>query len=453
MKIEFSKYTQSLSVALDYAEKAISDIKPFHGLRVAIITNIMAEYLELDKNEIYSLTQAAVLHDCALSEYVLDEILDDTRAVSEKYMSPHCKEGEKILSNLPNYDTVKGAILYHHENADGTGNFGLKASETPLTAQLIHLADMTDVVFSLYSLDSEKYEAIKDWVGSNAGILFSEECSEAFLKSVDYNLLQSITGDNAKAIFEETLPPRIIDISTEALRKLSSVFAEITDAKSHFTWKHSLGISKKAEAMGIYYDLSAEECDKLFISGALHDVGKFLISNDILEKPSKLSPEEYKEIQNHAMGTWELLHEISGMEDITRWAALHHEKLDGSGYPFKYTGDELDKNSRLMACLDIYQALVEERPYKAAMPHGKAMNILRDMGGSGHLDTQIIEDINLCFADDENNDYRPAEITPEITISGPAYRCPVCGYVHEGELPRDFICPRCEQPGTIFGRI
>lgn len=174
MKIEFSKYTQSLSVALDYAEKAISDIKPFHGLRVAIITNIMAEYLELDKNEIYSLTQAAVLHDCALSEYVLDEILDDTRAVSEKYMSPHCKEGEKILSNLPNYDTVKGAILYHHENADGTGNFGLKASETPLTAQLIHLADMTDVVFSLYSLDSEKYEAIKDWVGSNAGILFSE---------------------------------------------------------------------------------------------------------------------------------------------------------------------------------------------------------------------------------------------------------------------------------------
>lgn len=78
-----------------------------------------------------------------------------------------------------------------------------------------------------------------------------------------------------------------------------------------------------------------------------------------------------------------MLRNISGLEDITRWAALHHEKLDGSGYPFGLTAELLEKNARLMACLDIYQALVEDRPYKAGMSHNAAMAILKKMGGDG----------------------------------------------------------------------
>lgn len=158
-----------------------------------------------------------------------------------------------------------------------------------------------------------------------------------------------------------------------------------------------MGIAQKAEEMGRYYKLSEEECDKLFVAGALHDIGKLITDNVILDKPGKLTPEEYKEIQYHAMGTWDMLKNIEGIEDITKWAAYHHEKLDGSGYPFELTGDKLDKNSRLMACLDIYQALVEDRPYKAGMPHEEAMGILRKMGDAGQLDNQIIDDIDSCF--------------------------------------------------------
>ena len=246
-----------------------------------------------------------------------------------------------------------------------------------------------------------------------------------------------------------------LDVPMDVLRELSTFFAHITDYKSHFTWQHSLGIAEKAERMGEFYGYSRQMCDMMFIAGALHDIGKLLIPNDILEKPGRLTQEEYREIQNHALGTWELLKDIGGMEDIARWASLHHEKLDGSGYPFGYKAEQLGKNERVMACLDIYQALVEERPYKASLHHEEAMAILQKMGDAGHLDRQIIQDIDHCHAihceAGQVRRQREDEVCPQY--DGEAWRCPVCGYVYEGELPSDFICPRCEQPGTIFERV
>ena len=153
------------------------------------------------------------------------------------------------------------------------------------------------------------------------------------------------------------------------------------------------------------------------------------------------------------MGTWTLLSPIGGLEEITSWASLHHEKLDGSGYPFGYKADQLGKNERLMACLDIYQALVEERPYKAGLSHGEAMTVLYKMGASGQLDMDILNDINTCFLPQDETPVAAAapEMIPEY--HGETWQCPVCGYVYEGDLPDDFICPKCEQPGSIFERV
>lgn len=454
MVIDFFRFTESLSVALDYAEKELLDVKPFHGARVAVIANKLAENMDFGKDVREALTQAALLHDCALSEYFSDEMNKDGQTITETEMAAHCVAGERMIQKLPFYKQVEGAVLYHHERADGRGALGKYPEETPICAQLIHMADAADVLFSLYTCDRDKYQKLREWVMENAGAVFTEECGRTFLDSIDYDLLQSISGDNVKAVLERLLPrERMTDVSVETLREMASVFAEITDYKSHFTWRHSMGIAEKAEKMGEFYMLSDEECGQLYIAGALHDIGKLLISNSILEKPGKLSPEEYREIQNHAVGTWEMLSNITGMEDITLWAALHHEKLDGSGYPFGYTKEKLDRNSRLMACLDIYQALVEDRPYKEGMSHIDAMVILRKMKDAGQLDGTIIDDIDKCFANETSNNEHSVAEKPEYTGGVTAYRCPVCGYVLEGERPDDFICPRCEQPGSIFEKI
>lgn len=453
MVIEMTKLLNTLSLSLDYVENEIIKTARNHGKRVAVLTNLMAKEAGYSKDICYALTQSAVLHDCALAEYLKDEFSHRNKSLDETNMYEHCVAGEKMMTKLPFYHLVRGTVLFHHERADGKGALGLTEDMVPLYAQLIHIADAVDVGFSLDTMDRGKYEAILAWLDKERGTAVSEKSAELFKKAVDFETLMSITGEKCRKTVKTMIPELSDEIPIEALREIASFFAKITDYKSNFTWKHSIGIAEKAERMGQYYHEDETTCDKLYIAGALHDIGKLLISNDILEKPGKLSNTEYKEIQNHAMGTWKLLSAVGGLEEITSWASLHHEKLDGSGYPFGYKADRLGRNERLLACLDIYQALVEKRPYKAGLSHGEAMTILYKMGAAGQLDTDILGDIDRCFLPENE---APVTFTAPETVPeyrGETWQCPVCGYRYEGDLPDDFICPKCEQPGTIFERV
>ncbi|MGN0710670.1 MAG: HD domain-containing phosphohydrolase [Anaerovoracaceae bacterium] len=455
LRVEINRLLSSLSLALDYVEREIVNTKPYHAQRVAVITNRMAAQLGFKDEKLFAVTQAAILHDMALAEYLADEFFDTGYDVKELNMASHCIKGEEMLKKLYFYNDVEGAVLYHHECADGSGALGKREEETPVVGQIIHMADALDVRFSLYSMDYEKYRKMTEWVEKQKGILFSESCVSAFLESVDYECLCAITGEECKKELENIIPDVYAELSIDAVKEIAFIVAEITDYKSHFTCKHSLGIADKAYRVGVYYGYDEEMCSKLYVAGALHDIGKLLVSNDILEKPGRLTPDEYKEIQNHAIGTYKLLCDIKGLEDITRWASLHHEKLDGSGYPFGLKADELGKNERLMACLDIYQALVEDRPYKEEMSHAEAIKILKKMAERGQLDCEIVEDLNKCFMTEETKK-EAEEDNQKKMASIPkkgGWRCPVCGYICEGDLPEDFICPQCEQPATVFEKI
>ena len=454
MIIELTEFLNAVSRATDYVEAEVLDVPKHHVRRVAVLANRMAEYAGLDAETVYALTQAAMLHDCALPEYLSEESEHGDMMPEELNMAAHCVTGEEIMRKLPFYHLVEGAVLHHHDRADGLGAMRSRAEDTPLGAQIIHIADRADSVFKLDSMDREKYAALMNWVQVHSGGMFAPDCVRLFTEAADYDLLCAVTGERCVETLSALLPPKPMDIPIELLRDMSDIFANLTDYKSHFTWKHSRGVAKKAERLGRYYGYDAETCDKLYIAGALHDIGKLLIRSDILEKPDKLSDAEYREITNHALGTWELLHRIGGMEDITRWAALHHEKLDGSGYPFGLRAEQLGKNERLMACIDVYQALVEERPYKPGLPHEDAMRILRRMGRAGQLDAGIIEDIDACRRlHGSGEDVSGRGAAPEPAEIGPAWRCPVCGYIFEGALPDGFVCPQCRQPGSSFERV
>ncbi len=458
MRIGLAKFLDSLTIALDFVEKEILNVAPYHGQRVASITNRLATAVNLPKDEVFALTHAALLHDCALNEYFHDEQPNENERAKERDMGLHCKTGERIVSKLPFYHLIENAVLYHHETADGNGAYGKKASETPLSARLIHLADCLDVNWNLSeTMTSDKFKAICDWVKKERGTTFDNECADLFFKVMNIDFLNKLSGNSVLDYLHSCIPYSEKEISNEAMIELCSIFADITDYKSHFTWRHSLGVAEKARTMAEYYKYSKEDCQKLYIAGALHDIGKLMISNNILEKPGKLSSEEYKEIQNHAMGSYRLLENISGLEEINRIASLHHEKLNGTGYPFGYTASQLSKNERLMACIDIYQALVEERPYKKGLEHNVAIGILNKMADEGQLDKQIIQEIDDCFKNissvDTHQSCKPIENPSEEVKHSDnleLWRCPVCGYIHEGPLPNDFICPRCEQPACIF---
>lgn len=194
------------------------------------------------------------------------------------------------------------------------------------------------------------------------------------------------------------MPARVIDLSYAEVREITEVLSNIIDAKSKFTERHSRGLAEKADIMAKFYAYDDEQRTKLVIAADLHDLGKLLIPNSILEANRALNEDEIAQIQSHTYYTRKVLSQIDGFQDITEWASNHHEKLNGTGYPYGKTAEDLDFNSRLMGCLDIYQALTEDRPYRKGMNHAKAIKIMADMADNKLIEPVIVADVNEVFS-------------------------------------------------------
>ena len=190
------------------------------------------------------------------------------------------------------------------------------------------------------------------------------------------------------------------EYSQQEVFNLATLIAQIIDFKSHYTCKHSSGVAVNCRAMAKNYGFPPEKITKYYLAGALHDVGKLMISNSLLQKPGRLNDEEFNRMKKHAFYTHQILENIKNkdMIDIIKWASNHHEKLNGTGYPLGLTGDQLSMEERLMTCCDIYQALTEERAYKKGFPHEEAIRIMRDMGMKGELDLQIVQTMDGVFS-------------------------------------------------------
>lgn len=401
MKLCFNQLMTAISYGLDFVERDLVGVATNHSKRVACLCTAMGRELGYTGKQLLDLGAYAVLHDNALTEYVQTELSLETERLMETNDKTgiHCALGERNAAEFPFFEKVRGAILYHHENADGSGPFGKKADEVPRYAAFIHLADNLDANFHLKEMTEKKYEEIKGYLNRCRGSLFTEEDVSLFLKVFTSWKDFRLEDDTIEERLEESMPRIMEDYPPGELMNIGTIFAHIVDYKSEFTSRHCVGISKKALAMADYYGFDQEKRAKFYLAGALHDIGKLAVDTDILEKPDKLTSEEFVHIQTHAYQTWFMLHPIEGFGDIARWASLHHEKLNGKGYPFGYTANQLGFEERVLACLDIYQALVEERPYKKGKTHEEAMEIVRHMAKEGFIDADITEDIDknlLC---------------------------------------------------------
>ena len=367
MKLDLNDVLYSLSYALDCVEAEIFGINPYHSERVAYLCIRMGKAYGFTGDDLLNLAASAVLHDNALTEYIAirrhqftHPTDTQTNLPTPRLLKIHCEIGERNVAILPFYDKIKNAILYHHENANGSGPFGIIHVNTPIFAQFIHLADLLDNVFNLTKVDEKMHQDIHDYLDQYDGSFFCHDlvrlCHETFPKAIH----TMFHDDEARRLIHNEFPLKSTDYDNQAIIGLSTMFAKVVDYKSHFTCTHSLGIAQKAMSMGKYYGYDDETCTKLYLAGALHDIGKLTISNDILEKPSGLSNDEFEIIKGHAKASWDILSRMSGMEEITAWAAFHHEKLNGKGYPFGKTAKDLNKMERLMGCIDIYQALTSQ---------------------------------------------------------------------------------------------
>ncbi len=390
MLINLTSLLFSLSTALDYVEKEFVGVSTFHCRRVAAISMQICKHLEMKKSEIIDMGMCSILHDSALTEFNVK-----TRNVTPTSVKKHCVYGEQNVSKFPFFEgDVKNIVLYHHENYDGSGYFSKTGSQIPKRAAILRLIDNIDLIFNLAHLDDAEYLDLCKHLVENTGKLYDPKIVQAFNECISRDFLNSLCEKNIENTLRELIGYKIQDVQGHELVALGSMFSSIIDAKSHFTLYHSQGISYIAAIMAKHYDFDELHTACLITAASLHDIGKLMVTNDILEKPGALSKEEFTIMKTHAHGTYEILSGIEGMESICDWACQHHERLTGKGYPFGLNREELSFESRLLACIDIYQALTEDRPYRAGMSHEAAMKIIYDLANNGELELEIVMDLD-----------------------------------------------------------
>ena len=153
-------------------------------------------------------------------------------------------------------------------------------------------------------------------------------------------------------------------------------FADVIDAKSPFTYRHSTGVAAAAVSIAQALSMSETEVTLIRRAALLHDIGKLGVSNMILDKPGKLTGDEWNSVAEHPRYSLQILSRISSFGTISELAGSHHERLDGTGYFRGFGSDKLSTAARILAVADVYDALASKRPYRDALPLEKVFGIM-----------------------------------------------------------------------------
>lgn len=399
MKARLDVICRIISRAFDAIDREMFGISQHHSLRLAVLTAAMGRHLSYDDEHVMALALSALFHDSALGEHYLSEcVVGQATDIRECNMRAHCEKGQATIDELPLAHCADDYVLYHHECADGSGVFGKKEGEYPLEADFLSMADSIDLSFDLQTLALEDLPKVREAAGQMRGHLHSDLSVDAFLAIFTEEMLISLREDNIIETLHAAIPCQYVDLGDPSIILLADVNARAIDYKSSFTRKHTNQIANRTYMMCDYYGYNTLDKQVMYLAAGLHDIGKAQVPAAILEKQGKLSNEEFKIIKSHVYYTYIWLKEVPGFEDICRWAGGHHEKLDGRGYPFGLTGEDIDFNARLLGCIDIYQAVSEARPYHDPRSHEDTMKIMYEMVEEGKIDPDITRDLDKVMA-------------------------------------------------------
>ncbi len=171
----------------------------------------------------------------------------------------------------------------------------------------------------------------------------------------------------------------------------------------NYTYRHSMMVCGYLTSFGMLLGVKKDDLQLLTVGGLLHDIGKAMTPVEILNKPAKLTPEEWEIIKEHAEHSYHILEKGDWDEVMIDIATHHHEKLDGSGYPHGLKGSQVTDLARMAAIADVFSGLVDKRSYKAAMSAEDAINIMLDM--KGHLDIPLVRAFRAVALSDEDKSF------------------------------------------------
>jgi HD-GYP domain-containing protein (c-di-GMP phosphodiesterase class II) len=298
-----------------------------------------------------------------------------------------CDRGAEICRTLGFPGATVEAVRCLDEQWDGSGApRGLEGEGIPLLSRIALLAQTLEV-----------FAAREGWARA------LEVARERKARWFDPELVQALEGwaddpawwaalyggDTLGRLARVEPEERVVRVDAEGVDRVAEAFAAVVDAKTPFTARHSTRVAAVARTLAEGTGMNPEGVRDLYRAGLLHDIGKLGVTNRILDKNGPLTPAERNQVQRHPVQTLAIVGQVEVFAGIARLAAVHHERLDGTGYPWGYRAADLDHADRILAVADIYEALTAHRPYREGMPPERALGILDELAGKA-VDPELV---------------------------------------------------------------
>jgi HD-GYP domain-containing protein (c-di-GMP phosphodiesterase class II) len=306
--------------------------------------------------------------------------------VTRSLMAARCERGADIARLIGLPAAAAEAIAALDEHWDGGGHpLGLAGDAIPLLGRILCLAQTVEV----FARMAGRAGAL-EMAARRSGRWFDPALVEA-LRSLagDAALWEQLTGDRTPDVRAFEPAEHIVVAGPERLDRVARAFALVVDAKSPYTARHSERVAEIAVGIGRALGFAPEPLAELRRAGLLHDLGKLAVPNVVLDKPGRLTDDEFRIVKGHPALSERIIAGVGPFERIARLAGAHHERLDGRGYFRGSPGTALDQSARVLAVADVCEALSADRPYRAGLDPDSVFEIIGEQAGTALCATAV----------------------------------------------------------------
>jgi putative nucleotidyltransferase with HDIG domain len=281
-----------------------------------------------------------------------------------------CECGTGIAGKIGLSTASVDAIRSLDEHWNGRGYpHRLRKQSIPLLARIINIAQCLD----LFASENGTVAALRS-VRNRRGSWFDPQLvSIARSLAAQGQLWKHYGSGMERNAVLDLEPGTILRVNDKQIDNIAEAFADVVDAKSPFTYCHSLGVRDAAMHIARQMGITGERARLVRRAAFLHDLGKLRVPNTILDKPGKLDIIEWQIVREHPGLSSEILGRIKPFRELARIVGEHHERLDGTGYPAGLKADQLSLESRMVAVADVYGALLEDRAYRKGISRAEAI--------------------------------------------------------------------------------
>jgi putative nucleotidyltransferase with HDIG domain len=326
-----------------------------------------------------------------------------------------CDRGAAIARRMGLQEAAASAIRSCDEHWNGKGGpDGLRGEKIPLLARIVNIAQTLDA-----SHTASGAAAALDTVRKRSGRWFDPDLVRAANALAARDALWSGIEDAAMRVCEMAPREKPLYADEATLDNICWAFADLIDAKTPFTHRHSTGVAGTAVFLARTLGLSESEVTLIRRAALLHDIGKLGVPNSILEKPGKLTGEDWAALRKHAYYSYSILKRVPGFGELSEIAGSHHEKLDGSGYFRGLRAEQLSAPVRILVIADIYDALSSKRPYRDALPPEQVFQIMKKEAPHA-LDATCLEVLLRSFDPASSNTAGMAQLSAHLQHDQPA---------------------------------